>query len=199
MTPETDIPQVAPQIETASGAYFNFLSPEPGAVTVADIGSALSKLCRYTGHASRFYSVAEHCVHVAELLATWNACARLQFLGLLHDAAEAYVGDVNKPLKQLLPYYRRIEHDVQRVVWTAAGICPPSEIEQAEIKDADRVLLMTEAAALLPSHGRGWATARLAQADPNIVLWYYLPDSAKSLWLQAYDTFGHAAAQEGEA
>lgn len=64
-----------------------------------DIANALSNICRFGGHV-RFYSVAEHCVRVSRILEEWGWDPALQRLGLFHDAAEAYIGDIVRPIKK---------------------------------------------------------------------------------------------------
>lgn len=129
-------------MQTFSGGRFYPLDPRPGDIEPADIAHALSLLCRYGGHVDRFYSVAEHCVLMSKAVSPENALA-----ALLHDATEAYVVDVPRPLKAHLPEYRAIEDSVWVAISNAFGI--PYEVPQ-EVKDADTRILIDERAALLP-------------------------------------------------
>jgi hypothetical protein len=121
---------------TASGRRVHVLDPDPSLIHVDDIAHALAHVCRFGGHVREFYSVAQHSVLVSELVPEEHA-----LLGLMHDATEAYLGDVIRPLKRLLPAYSEIE-----AIWEAAiaqrfGLPldhPPS------IKKADVVALVTE-------------------------------------------------------
>lgn len=79
-----------------SGLRVDPLNISADSIHITDIASSLSKLCRYTGHCSKFYSVAEHCLNCAHVLA---ADPTLALWGLLHDACEAYLGDIATPLK----------------------------------------------------------------------------------------------------
>jgi len=98
-------------ISTSSGRFFDLLKPEEYEYDIEEIATALSNICRYTGHVNRFYSVAEHSVLVSRLVPE-----RLALCGLLHDASEAFVGDVSSPLKKLLPEYKKIEENIQKAI-----------------------------------------------------------------------------------
>lgn len=124
---------------TASGRRFFVLEPDPAEVCIEDIAHALSHVCRFGGHCRTFYSVAQHSVHVSRLvpshLARW---------GLMHDATEAYVGDVIRPLKRQLRVYAEIESRVEEAIIRALGL-PRIDIDDiTALKRADVIALATE-------------------------------------------------------
>lgn len=127
-----------PVIETFDGHYFNLLRPCPSTISVTAIAHALSHLCRFTGHTRHFYSVAQHSLLVS--LVVPDVFARE---ALLHDAAEAYIGDVSSPLKRLLPDYAAIEANVEGVIADRFGLPWTPEARHA-VKRADMILLATE-------------------------------------------------------
>lgn len=164
----------AGQMETASGLYIDLLDPGAEAIDPEDIARHLSKLCRYTGAVARFYSVAEHAVLVRDLLKWGGASSEIVRAGLLHDAAEAYLGDVSSPLKWVLRYvehdagyadtplerfrgaYGQITRNLDRAIGERFDI-DPLLFEHESVKTADIWALGIEARALLPSAGEGWS------------------------------------------
>jgi 5'-deoxynucleotidase YfbR-like HD superfamily hydrolase len=137
-----------PLILTSTGAYFDFMHPENSVIDIEVIAHALSNICRFTGHTSEFYSVAQHSVLVSKLVPPEHALA-----ALLHDAAEAYLGDVATPLKRLLPSYAAIEEKVERRIFAHFGLPYPMH---PCIKEADLIMLATEDRDLLPAHSDNW-------------------------------------------
>ncbi len=137
-------------IQLSNGLYFDFLDPDPDVLDIWTIANALAKICRFTGQlpGDAIYSVAQHSVIVSYLVPPEDA-----MYGLMHDAAEALVGDVAAPLKQLLPAYKEIEHRAEYAVAVAFDLptaLPPT------VKRADLVALATEKRDLMPSHPEPW-------------------------------------------
>ncbi len=129
-------------IETASGRKFSLSDPSPGSVNLHDIAVSLSNQCRFGGAILEFYSVAQHCVHVSNLLPVKGGLA---LRGLLHDAAEAYTVDVPTPLKRMLKEYGEIEERVLRAI--AMSFHMPTHWLTSlpdSVHVADKVALATE-------------------------------------------------------
>jgi 5'-deoxynucleotidase YfbR-like HD superfamily hydrolase len=139
---------ITPHILTASGIYFSLDRPDPATIYIADIAHALSQLCRFTGHCRELYSVAQHSYVVSQLVPPEERLA-----GLLHDAAEAYLGDVSSPLKQLLPQYQALEGLVHQAICVRFGISPK---QSDDIKRADLIMLATEKRDLMGNRGGIW-------------------------------------------
>lgn len=135
-------------IQTYSGRCFWPLDPRPEEVEIADIAHALAMTCRYRGHCTRFYSVAEHSVLVSRHVPAEHA-----LWGLLHDAAEAYSADIPRPLKRELAGWPDIEERILRAVCVRFGL-PPEEPDC--VKAADAALLSDERAALMVPCEREW-------------------------------------------
>ncbi|AEH38047.1 hypothetical protein [Halopiger xanaduensis] len=135
------------RIETYSGCGFDVFDPDPDDVRLLDIAAGLAHACRFGGHCRRFYSVAHHSIHVSRELPADSP--RLQLLGLLHDAGEAYVGDVPRPLKARFESFERVEERVLDAVWTAFDIEPPTDDEWDRVMAADDRLLAYEADRIL--------------------------------------------------
>jgi len=131
-------------IQTYSGTKFYPLDPRPEDVSIVDIAHALSNVCRYSGHCAHFYSVAQHSVLVSANVPPEDALA-----GLLHDASEAYIADVCRPLKRERAFaeYRHIEFRLQATIFKAFGIERMTLPESVTL--VDNLMLATEARDLM--------------------------------------------------
>lgn len=161
-------------LQLASGGYWDFERPDPERVNIRDIAHALSLINRFNGHTRIPYSVATHSVEVARLVqnsfgkSLGRSEWQIVMQALLHDAPEAYLGDVTRNLKRRLPEYRALEFET----WTAIAMAldVPVEISPA-VHLADRKALETERRILFGNE------ARLLEVPPH---------SARTLFL---DTF----------
>ena len=120
---------VPPKVQLRSGTMFDYTDIKHMLFDIEDIAHALSNMCRFNGHTNKFYSVAQHSVLVSELVPEEHALA-----ALLHDAAEAYCGDMVSPLKQLLPVYQSIHTTIEQNLYRSVGVEWPVH---ACVKDAD--------------------------------------------------------------
>lgn len=144
-------------IETFSGIKFHFLNPQPSEIRIKDIAHALSLTCRFSGQCKRFYSVAEHSIRVAEIVPY-----KYKLQALLHDASEAYLPDLPRPMKVGLSAFRMLEWSILKAIWDKY-LSYDWRVEdringiKAIIKKADNILLATEARDLM-ANTNDWAT-----------------------------------------
>jgi uncharacterized protein len=123
-------------IRTYTGRYINVFDPQPDCISIIDIAHALSHQCRFGGHVPYFYSVAQHSMAVAACCSVKNKLA-----GLLHDATEAYLCDIPKPIKRHLPDYKKVEELLMRAIALRYGFQYPFH---DEIKMYDKIILEKE-------------------------------------------------------
>lgn len=136
-------------IETYTGRLVYPLALTADAVCIEDIAHALSLQCRFSGHCRYHYSVAQHSTLASIALGSGT----LGLWGLLHDASEAYLVDIPKPVKQCLPAYRDAERRALKVIADVFGLpwpVPP------EVKEIDRRMVVTEARDLMPNRPEIW-------------------------------------------
>ena len=154
-------------MQTCTGRAYWPCDPRSEDVFIEDIAGSLSRVCRFGGHLKDefdLYSVAEHSVHVSNLVPREHA-----FAALMHDAAEAYLGDVVRPFKVRLLDYRRYE-DVNWLV-IAARFGLPFQLPQC-VHDADMAMLFAEQTVLLhkpPLPGWGMGIMTPIVADPAVI------------------------------
>ena len=215
--------------QTFTGRAFPLLSPTPADVDWRDIAAALSKQCRYNGHCHAFYSVAQHSVLAAEAATSehfWDALDRQVFeaaigaIGeeaffravLLHDAPEAYIGDLTTPMKEAMraapnrfgtqaltimgppgthgiAAFDAIEHGIAAAIHAKAGLpWPLGHVVEAAVKRVDLRMLATEARDLMAPPPRPW---RLPVAPFGATLGDPLaPGPAESQFLSALGAAG---------
>ena len=133
-------------IQTYTGKRFWPLSPERGEICIEDIAWALSNMPRFAGHASRFYSVAEHSLTVSR-----HCPVGLKLAGLLHDASEAYLCDIPSPVKyhEEFGFYRDIEAHLQARINNVFRIGFINAMNRTEIKRWDNIVTAAEADRLM--------------------------------------------------
>ena len=131
-------------IHTFSGKKIDPCAPDRDALSIRDIAHALSLICRAGGHFPQFYSVCQHSVACAKEAAARGCSKRVQLLCLLHDASEAYLSDMTRPVKAQLPQYGDYEARLQTLIYeTFAGGVPTAE-ERVQITAADDCMLRAE-------------------------------------------------------
>ncbi len=137
-------------IETYSGRAFDPLDPDPSTIRVEDVAHGLAHTCRFAGQCQFYYSVATHAIHVSRELADREPI--VQLYGLFHDASEAYITDVPRPIKREIDAYDRIERDVLAAVWDRLNIPHPDDEQWQAVMDADDRMLRHEAETLLSEY-----------------------------------------------
>lgn len=163
-------------IQTFTGRQFWPMDAMVDEVDILDIAHSLSMLCRFNGHCMRFYSVAEHAIHVSRVVNKEHA-----LWGLLHDAAEAYLSDIPKPIKQELHLFHDCEERLLVVIAERFGL--PVGLP-AEVKQADLLLLATEKAALMRPEPAPWENLPESM-DPRMICGWN-PNQAKRMFLDRF-------------
>lgn len=130
-------------VQTWTGTAFYPLDPTLESIKLLDIATALSKICRYNGHCSEFYSVAEHSVLVSE-----NVKPEYAMEALMHDASEAYICDIPRPIKPMLKGYKVIESNIMAWVYLKFKISP-TIASRKEVGRVDTAILADEAKVLM--------------------------------------------------
>lgn len=148
-------------IKTYSGVMFDPLAPETEKIHIGDIAHSLSMLCRANGHFRSFYSVGQHSLNCMAEAAARGHSPRVQLACLLHDASEAYLSDVTRPVKQEIPKYLEIEGPLQDAIWRKYLDKPLNREEYAQVFAIDDAMLYHEFVALMDT--------RLSDTEPALV------------------------------
>jgi hypothetical protein len=172
-------------IQTYTGKIVEPLNLKKSDVDIADIAHGLSNICRFCGHSAFFYSVAQHSILGAGELLNRTGEAKTALSFLLHDASEAYICDIPRPLKRLPEFkkYLGIEESVQNVICGRFGV----NIHQDIVKEMDKIMLATEKRDLMRnSPDRVWSYL------PQPVVFKIgpmLPETCESLFLSDFDKY----------
>lgn len=162
-------------MQTFTGRQFYPLDPREEEIDPVDIAHALSLICRYGGHTKRFYSVAEHCLLMSYAVSEDDA-----LWALLHDATEAYVGDMVRPLKHHMPEYRAVEDRLMAVI--AERFRLNSYLMPDDVVEVDNRILLDERAELLGAPPEAWQQDELEPLGVEIV--GYSPGDIEGLYLR---------------
>lgn len=165
------------RIMLQSGNLFDLAFPESCEIHIDDIAHGLAHTCRYAGQCDGFYSVAEHSVHVSRVV------TGSRLVALMHDAAEAFVGDMPSPLKRMLPEFEAIEIRIERAIFAGFSLpWPPPQ----EVKRADYRVMAAELPVLMPPGTNLWLRD-LGVVPADIKVMRLGPSQAKALFLERYE------------
>lgn len=165
-------------IATRSGGKLDFLNPRPEQIHIEDIATSLSRLPRFAGHTTDFYGVAQHSVHCSRL------CEEYPLEALLHDATEAYMGDCNRPLKQMLgEAWTSVENRIQDAINLKFQLRLCDSPVHRAVKEVDDRMLMTERKWMMP-RGPEWEGCWPEPYD--VILRSYSPEYARDLFMSRY-------------
>lgn len=132
------------EIVTYTGRIVSPFRIKKDDISVEDVAHALSLLCRFNGHSSFFYSVAQHSLNVEDVLRRMGFGGKVRLMGLFHDASEVYVSDLPSPIKPFLEGYRDNEREIQDRVWDFLGL-EVSKEELEQVIRVDKLVFLREA------------------------------------------------------
>ena len=185
-----------PKIQTYTGRIVDPFVLIIADVCLEDIAPALSQICRFTGHTKHFYSVAQHSVNVAAHVAQDGALPATVWWALMHDAHEAYLGDMSAPLKHLnmMKRYREACDDADIIIRAALDIPFSPEAERL-VRRADHHLLGVEAGELLNADitREEWGFPSVLVRAPWIDLTSWSPYRAATRFLNAFKRYQRLA------
>jgi uncharacterized protein len=181
--PDRSPPAPGPYLQTVSGRWVNPFDPDPEQLDAGDIARALANQCRFGGHSRVFYSVAQHSVIVSELVEQRGGDAEDVFAALMHDASEAYLGDMPHPIKHRSPLgaaFKAAEDHLEAALRERFRI----KADVPEIKRADRALLATERRAF---SAEDWHWPELEGVEPlELELTALAPEAAARAFAERY-------------
>lgn len=189
MTPATSNDSISPEavsrkeiimsnMNTFTGKKFDPLNMTTEDVSLMDIAHALSMMCRGGGHLKHFYSVGQHSINCMKEAKARNYPERIQLACLLHDASEAYIADIIRPVKVHLPYYYKIEDEIMNCIFKKFGLSYLSEEEAATWKQIDDEILDHELKNLM-----------VGERDRTVKQLSSVPDLSERNWQDVCDEF----------
>lgn len=196
---------VAPwSVRCRSGVYLDLLHPTPDQIVAQDIAHGLARACRFGGQVElevedRWYSVAEHCCHAAGLAEQSGEPVAIQLACLLHDAPEAYIGDLIRPLRRALSQLcgglsdmaiLQIENAIMAAICSRFGFDgedgrPEVDVDHPAVRRIDESLLHAERARLFTPDGVSWGTPPAIVGLPANIGWSIF--AAEREWLERFD------------
>lgn len=195
----TELGRKGDWILTFTGKHFWPLDPRVEDFDLRDIAHSLALKCRWTGHCSRFYSVATHSLRVAQV-ALFLAQTKYKlneteqeliwFYGVSHEAPEAYTADFVGVLKRFFPAWKEMENKIDETFYQFMGINPPSPFHKSIIKEADNILLKIESEELFPKDAfKGSAMDDIKiTMDHKIIAAYNSEEDSEDLLLRSLNS-----------
>jgi hypothetical protein len=183
-------------MQTNSGGQFFPLDPRPEEVNANDFANGLALTCRYGGQGriTRFYSVAEHCHHMAMYALANDMGPEFALHCLLHDAAEGYVGDMIRAMKVAVPEFKIVEGAVEQAVFTRYKL-HPTAIEFGAVKTLDQRIVPLEKQFLFGEKGLDWAFDQFAPLD-GVTIQGWMPVQAKLNYIVLHNRLCHLSGRD---
>lgn len=180
-------------IETFSGKQISYVEPDVNQICIEDISHALAHICRFNGHSVRMYSVAEHCCLMADYAASTGKYHSYEVIEvLMHDAAEAYITDIPRPLKLLLPDFKLIEERLEIKIAKRFNMLYPRD---PYIKELDNRILLDEREQVMNKSQHHWNL--IGATEPlGVEVRFWTPYQAK---LEFMNRFEHHRGMENNA
>lgn len=139
-------------ITTYTGLHFDPMELDENLIKIKDIAHALSMICRANGHTRIFYSVAQHSIACAKEAKQRGLSKEIVLGSLLHDASEAYLSDVTRPIKKELKLYLEVEDRLQNLIWRHFIGRDLTEAEKSKVFEIDDAMLSMEFHQLMPEN-----------------------------------------------
>lgn len=182
--------------QTTRGRKLDLLNPKPDDVNICEIALALGNQCRYAGCVRKFYSVAEHCFLVSVALQRDGHGLDVQLAGLLHDAAEAYTGDITWPMQAALwgadetgavkAQYRAVQYQLDALIAADAGL-DPLILHSDAVKEYDLRILLDERDALLGPPVEPWYPETIGLKPLGVTITGDSPSVAAGMWWRRFE------------